>query len=90
MLTCLDPETGTPHFGPTRLDDRSEYYATPVGVNGHVIVCAAGGTLFVVKSGDEFQLVRSVDLGERLIASPAVVDGTVYLRTEAALWAFGK
>ncbi|MHC5064717.1 MAG: PQQ-binding-like beta-propeller repeat protein, partial [Planctomycetota bacterium] len=77
-------------FRRTRLDDRSEYYATPLGVDGHVIICSSGGTVFVLEAADEFKVVRSVDFEERIFATPAVVDGTMYLRTQKALYAFGS
>jgi outer membrane protein assembly factor BamB len=90
MVTCLDPETGRAHYVQQRLGDRSEYYASPVGVDGHVVICSSGGTIYVLRSADELDVVRSVDLGERIIATPAIVDGTIYVRTSKALWAFGR
>lgn len=38
LVTCLDAESGKPHFGPKRLEDHSESYASPVGIDGHVIL----------------------------------------------------
>ena len=90
LLTCLDPKNGTPFFDRERLADHGEYYATPVGVGGHLIVCSSNGTIHVLRAADEFQLVRSVELGESIHATPAIVDGTIYLRSERSLWAFGK
>jgi outer membrane protein assembly factor BamB len=90
IVTCLDPATGEPHFDRKRLADHGEYYASPVGVDGHVIVCSSAGTIFVLRSADEFELVRTVELGEPIHATPAIVDGTVYLRSGAHLWAFGR
>jgi outer membrane protein assembly factor BamB len=90
LLTCLDPKTGSPFFGPERLDDHSEYYASPVGVDGHVLVCSSAGTIHVLRASDELELVRAVELGEPIQATPAIVDGTVYVRSAKALWAFGK
>ncbi len=89
ILSCFKPSTGEPIFRRKRLDDRSEYYSTPLGVDGHVIVCSSAGTVFVLEAADELKIVRSVDFEERIFASPAVVDGTLYLRTQKALYAFG-
>lgn len=89
VVSCLDPESGELHFGRQRLGDRSEYYATPLGVEGHVILCSNGGTVYVLRSADDFEMVRQVELGARIFATPALVDGTIYLRTDEALWAFG-
>ena len=88
FLTCLDAATGEPYFSQVRLEDPSEYYSTPVGVAGHVMVCGSGGKVFVLRATDEFELVHQADFGERITATPAIVDNTIYLRTEHSLWAF--
>ena len=90
MVTCLDPKTGKAFFDRERLEDHGEYYATPVGAGEHVLVCSSAGTITVLRAADEFQLVRTVELGEAIHATPAIVDGTLYLRTDESLWAFGK
>lgn len=90
MVTCLSAKSGKPFFDRERLADHSEYYATPVGTGGHVIVCSSVGTIYVLLAADEFKLERSVELGESIHATPAIVDGTIYLRTDKSLWAFGK
>ncbi len=90
ILSCIDAETGDPRFRRARLDDHSEYYATPIGVDGHVVICASGGTVFVLEAADELKVVRAVDFGERIFATPAIARGRVYLRTQKALYAFGQ
>lgn len=90
ILSCFNPTTGEPIFRRSRLDDRSEYYATPLGVDGHVVICSSAGTVFVLEAADEMKVLRSVDFEEKIFATPAVVDGTVYLRTRQALYAFGS
>lgn len=90
ILSCIDAKTGKPRFRRARLDDRSEYYATPVGVDGHVVLCAHGGTVFVLEAADELKIVRQVEFEEKIFATPAIAQGNVYLRTREALYAFGK
>ena len=90
LVTCVNAESGKTLFGPERLDDHSEYYASPVGVDGHVIFCSSNGTITVLRASDEFEVVRSIELGDSIHATPAIVDGTIYVRTEQSLWAFGK
>jgi hypothetical protein len=51
-------------------------------LNGKVIVVEAGG--------EAPKTLHSVDFGERISASPALVEGVIYLRTATALYAFGK
>ena len=41
----------------------------------------------VVEAGRTFKILSQNDLGEALAASPAISNGTIYLRTFDALWA---
>jgi len=90
LVTCIDPQDGKTIFGPARLEDKGEYYSSPVGVDGHVIVCSSGGTISVLRAADQFDLVRMVYLGESIHATPAIVGNTIYLRSQKSLWAFGR
>ncbi len=90
VLNCIDAKTGKPRFRSHRLDDRSEYYATPIGVDGHVILCSCAGTVYVLKVADNVEIVHELALEEQLVATPAIVDGTIYIRTRSKLYAFGR
>jgi hypothetical protein len=43
----------------------------------------------VFRAGDRLEVIARNDLKERIMASPAVVDGKIYIRTERHLYAFG-
>jgi len=45
--------------------------------------------VFVLGTGDGLEIVARNELGERIFATPAIVENTMYLRTEGHLWAFG-
>ena len=83
-------DSGAPVFQRSRLEDRSEYYLSPVGAAGHVILGSAEGTLYVLDAeADELTVQHEVSFDEELFATPAILDGTIYLRTTSTLWAFG-
>jgi hypothetical protein len=44
----------------------------------------------VLKAGREFQLLRVNALGAPVLASPALVDGRIYFRTDRELLAIGR
>jgi hypothetical protein len=90
-VTALDAKTGAPIVDRARLSDRSEYYLSPVGAAGHVLIGAAGGTFYVLAAdAKELVVEHSVTFDEGLYATPAVLGGIVYLRTPTTLWAFGE
>lgn len=90
IVGAYDVASGAQVVKRSRLDDTGEYYATPLGVDDHVVVCSAGGSLYVLDANKDLATVASIDFGEAIFATPAIVDGVVYVRTQAALYAFGK
>ncbi len=88
LVTCLDARTGELVFQ-GRLEARGPYYASLVAGDGKVYAASARGEVTVLEAGDHLRVISSVDLGERLLATPALVDGALYVRTERRLLAFG-
>ena len=63
---------------------------SPVGADGKVLAGAAEGTLYVLDAtADELKVEHRVAFDEPLVATPAVVGGTVFVRTRDTMWAFG-
>lgn len=66
------------------------FTVSPVGVDGKVFFANDDGEVFVLKAGDKFELLHTNSFGERVLASPALVEGRWYWRTERHLMAIGK
>ncbi|MEM6567398.1 MAG: hypothetical protein AAF957_03250 [Planctomycetota bacterium] len=88
IMTTLDAATGERRMDRERLPVGGEYYMSPVGIGEHVLVGAASGELYVLEAKDELSITSTVAFGEPLLATPAAVDGRLYVRTERAVWAF--
>lgn len=86
ILTVYEAATGTLVYQGRMGDARREgFSASPVVVNGELFFTNDDGETFVVKAGREFKLLHTNTLGERTLASPALVDGTWYWRTASSL-----
>ena len=83
IATCADARTGVVHWS-ERLG--GGFSASPVAAEGRVYFQNEAGVGFVVQAGKTYRLLATNDLGERTLASPAVADGALYLRTEQHLW----
>lgn len=46
--------------------------------------------MVVIEAGDTFKVLARNELGEKVMSSPAVVEGRIYLRTEKHLYCFGE
>lgn len=90
FMSAVDPKNGEPFYEMARLGEGGEYYATPVGVGDRVVVASARGTVFVLATGDELEIVSKNKFAEAIAATPAVVGDTLYLRTASRLWAIGE
>lgn len=66
-------------------------YASPVGADGHVYWFGLDGTVVVVKAGGDLpEVAHRAKFGERVAATPAIADNTLYVRTATKLYAFAK
>jgi outer membrane protein assembly factor BamB len=90
MASCFDAATGTPKYEQKRLGVDGQFYASPVAANGHIYLLSLNGKAATLLNGDEPKVVWRSDFGERVAATPAIVDDTLYVRTETKLFAFGK
>ncbi len=89
MVSCFDAATGEVHYQ-GRLDSRGPHYASPVAGDGKIYSASARGRVTVFEAGEALKVLARNDLGERIMATPALVDGKVYVRTEENLYAFGR
>ena len=69
---------------------REGFSSSPVAVDGKVFFTNDEGETFVLRAGPEFELLHVNDIGERTLASPALVDGRWYIRTDRNLFAIGS
>ncbi len=89
VLTCLDQQTGE-RLGRIRTEGRGTHYASPVIADGKVFSTAGNGRISVLTLGPKPKVLAVNDMGDDTYATPAIVDGVVYVRTHSRLYAFGK
>ena len=91
IITCLNAKTGETIWQ-DRLGrpQREGISASPVIVDDKLFVTTDDGQTFVMKTGPEFELLHTNDIGERTLASPALVAGMWYIRTASQLIAIGN
>ncbi|HEY2253353.1 MAG TPA: PQQ-binding-like beta-propeller repeat protein, partial [Planctomycetaceae bacterium] len=88
IVSCLSAHDGKP-FKQARLEATGEYYSSPVAGDGKVYLLSEEGKLTVISDSGDWQVLHTADFGENIYATPAVVDGKIYLRTVAHLYCFG-
>ncbi|MDE0820347.1 MAG: hypothetical protein OSA95_04460, partial [Opitutales bacterium] len=64
--------------------------ASPVAADGHIYLPGEDGSILEVEAGKNYRLLRTHELGEPLMASPAISGNTLFLRGRDHLFAVGK
>lgn len=86
ILTCRDATSGKERYK-QRLGIEGTCYASPVVGDDKIYVASDGGTIVVFRPGDQYQLCATNAFDEGILATPALVDGTIYVRTRGHLYA---
>jgi outer membrane protein assembly factor BamB len=93
LVSAYDAKTGEEIYIQERVAAPGRYYASPVAANRHIYFTSLDdGTVTVLKGGTAKPEVvaRNPKLNERVSATPAIADNTLYLRTESKLYAFAE
>lgn len=83
IMTCANAKTGEIHWQ-ERLG--GNYSASPVYADGKLFVQSEEGMGTVLKPGKKFEVLAKNDLKERTLASFAVNDGAIYIRSAEHLF----
>jgi outer membrane protein assembly factor BamB len=87
MLSCFDAKTGKPYYQQERLPGTYNFKASPVGANGKLYLASEEGDVIVVRMGEKFEVLATNKLeGQMFIATPAILDGEIYLRGQNTLF----
>jgi outer membrane protein assembly factor BamB len=89
ILTAIDIRSGkVAKTG--RVKAASGYYASPAAGDGKIYLAGERGGLTVLKAGAAWEQLSTLELAERIVASPVIDAGRIYIRSEAALYCFGQ
>jgi outer membrane protein assembly factor BamB len=90
VIHALDVKTGTVVWGPERLTTGA-YSSSPVLADGRIYVTSENeGLTSVFAAGPKFEMIAENPLDDYCLASPAVSNGQIFIRTDRFLWAIGS
>lgn len=89
IATCFQTDTGKALWGPKRIDNASDYFASPIYGDGKIYVAGANGVVVVLKDSPELEVLAKNQLDGSIVATPAIALGRIYVRTREALLCFG-
>jgi hypothetical protein len=68
----------------------SGFSASPIASDGKIYLSNEDGEILVVSAGDKFNHISTNSMGELLMATPALSDGVMYVRSAESLFAVGR
>ncbi len=89
LLTSFDAKTGSVSKAGRLGGALGAYSSSPVAAEGKIFIASEEGKVIVLKSGAEWDVMQINDLEEGCYATPALTNGSIYIRTSDALYRFG-
>ena len=91
FFTCHDVKTGTEIYSKQRITtDATGFTASPWAYNDKIFALSEDGDTYVIQPGKNFSVVAKNSLGEMTLATPAVVRGSLIIRTASKLYRFSR
>ncbi len=87
ISTCLNAETGE-QVWKARMG--GQFHASPVAGADNVYFVSKEGVVTVIRAGKKYQVLARNDMGELIVASPALSNGQIFLRGENHLFCIGQ
>jgi outer membrane protein assembly factor BamB len=87
--TVFETKAGEPLRAARRLGNTGGYFASPVAGDGKIYLAGENGNVLVLKDNPEYEELALNELGESIIATPAIADGGLYVRTRSKILCFG-
>lgn len=90
FVTAYDARTGQPIYQDERINAPDDYWSSPVAAAGRVYFASEKGVVTVIDaSADTPTILAQNELHEQILATPALVDQTILIRTAKNLYSFG-
>jgi outer membrane protein assembly factor BamB len=92
IMSCYNAATGVEIYRMQRLQDGRAFTSSPWAVGDRIYCLNEDGVTFVLRAGDEFELLHTNPLQEddMGMATPAIVQGKLLLRTANRLYCIGE
>ena len=73
-----------------RIRNLGHYYASPVYGDGKIYVTGENGFIVVLQQGPKLKFLAKNDIGESCVATPAIAENRIYVRTINTLYCFAN
>jgi outer membrane protein assembly factor BamB len=90
VLSVFDAKTGERKLQQRLLENTaSAFTSSPVANDGKVYIASEDGQMIVLKAGETFERIATNDMGASVLATPAISEGRLLVRTQNQLISLG-
>lgn len=86
LCSSFDAATGETLWEVKRIQNLGDYFASPVAGDGKIYLTGENGFVVVLAQGPKLEILAKNDMGESCLATPALADGAIYIRTREKLF----
>jgi outer membrane protein assembly factor BamB len=89
IVTCYEAKTGKRLYR-ERLSGAGGHTASPVAADGRIYFTSEEKGIRVIKAGPTFELLAVNQLGDPCMATPAISDGMIFIRSQHVVFGIGR
>jgi outer membrane protein assembly factor BamB len=87
MISCYNARTGEPYYHQVRLPKAYSFKSSPVGANGKLYLASENEDVLVLRMGEKYEVLSTNTMADQMfIATPAIVGGEIFLRSQNHLY----
>jgi outer membrane protein assembly factor BamB len=90
IFTSLNPESGEIYKQARLAGALGRYWSSPIAADGKIFMVSEEGKVVVLRAAPEWEILAVNNLNEDAFATPAILDGRIYVRTREALYCFAQ
>jgi len=90
VLSCYNAKTGERLYKQRLGSGRTGFTASPVAADGKIYFASEDGDIYVVQAGPEFKLLAENPMAEICMATPAISERVLFIRTQKHLVAVAE
>jgi PQQ-like domain len=90
VLNVFDAKSGEKKYESRLGGATSAFTASPVANDGRVFIASEDGQIFVIAAGPKYEQLAMNEMSAPVLATPALSDGRLLLRTQSQLMAIGR
>jgi outer membrane protein assembly factor BamB len=90
IFDAYDFKTGREIYRQRIPHQGSGFSASPVASDGRIYLPSEDGDIFVVRAGEQFELLKTNSMDEPVMATPAIAGGLLIVRTQHQVYGIGQ